>query len=192
MSAQYDINNVQLARECAQQPPHQEAWTELLRRFGALVHWKVASILHSQGHHVNVQTIEDVVQEVFEKLYLRLPTFDQERSSLSAFIMLLATSTTLDNARKLRRHDRLISLENAQGIAERLEQGTVDSGVLVDIVYKVAQSVASRRDRDLLIEFLNGTSEHELSAEYHISLSTVYRIIHEYKEGLRTALSGLF
>jgi RNA polymerase sigma factor (sigma-70 family) len=191
MSAHNDIDNAALARACAQRPPDQDAWEELLRRFAALVHWKAATVLKSQGRHVNNQTIEDIVQEVFEKLYLRLPTFDQERSSLSSFIMLLAMSTTLDNARRLRRQDRLLSLDDAQGIAERLEHGTIDAGVLVDLVYEVARSVTNQRNRKLLIDFLNGTSEQELSTRYRISCATVYRVIHEYKERLRTALGGL-
>jgi RNA polymerase sigma factor (sigma-70 family) len=191
MSAHNDNDNAELARACAQRPPNQEAWEELLRRFGALVDWKAATILRSQGKHVTSQTIEDIAQEVFEKLYLRLPTFDEERSTLSAFIMLLAKTTTLDNARRLRRHDRLVSLDDAQGIAERLELGTIDTGVLVDLVYQVARSVTNQRDRKLLIDFLNGASEQELSTRYQISRATVYRIIHEYKEQLRTALGGL-
>ena len=138
--------------------------------------WKAVSILRSFGQNTSRATVEDIAQEVFQKVYLLLPTFDRARSSLSSFITLVTKTTTIDHARKLQSQDRyLIPLDGANRMVERLKAGSLDARVLADAVYKAAASIPSERDRKMVSEFLSGRTINEISAKYSIVPSTAYR-----------------
>jgi len=185
------LDSVQLARACARKPADQEAWKELVRRFEALVCWKATQILRAHTGTAHPETVEDIAQEVFSRLFMHISEFDPAGSSLSTFLTVITENITKDHLRRRHRDGRLLSMDESRELLRGLRDGTFDMAALTEKVYEVAHATPASRNRKLITEYLQGDDPEDLSERYQLSVSTIYRILAAYRERLRGALRGL-
>lgn len=97
----------------------------------------------------NQQDAEDLAQTVFVKVYGKIDTFDESKSSLSTWIFNITRNTLID-------HHRAMGYRNHEEIPEVLQDGGTDilEGIILEeeqeILAKAMESL-SVEERDLII-----------------------------------------
>jgi RNA polymerase sigma-70 factor (ECF subfamily) len=142
---------------------------------------------------------EDVVQEVFLRLWRDSATYDPQRGSVSAWIVAITRSRAIDKlrSRKARRvADPGVDDEETAGIAERLP----DPGVSPEhldrqlLVRKAFGSLAVEQRVAIEMAYYEGMSQSEIAEALHEPLGTIKTRIRsgliKLKQALGTGLGN--
>lgn len=157
------------------------AMTDVYDRYGTLAYSIVYRIIR------HPQTAEDLVQEVFFRLWNRIPDFDSTRGSLAMWIVCMARSRALDHARTpewKRRHRKsgVLVLE-----ALCFDNDPVESISVWQQMQSVKIALANLTEnerRALELAYYEGLSQSQIADKLQQPLGTV-------KTWIRTALIKL-
>ena len=138
----------------------------------------------------NATSAEDAVQEAFVQLWLHASTIDPERTSLVAWIVLLARRRAIDLVRRETRATRARSLR-----PEQTEAPAADEVALVEHERLRARAALSRLEpghRDVIeLAYYRGLSQSEIARALAIPLGTVKSRTRSALACLRHALSEI-
>ena len=158
-----------------------DALGELYDRYGGVVYSIILRIARDTG------TSEDLTQEVFLRVWNRIPTFDVERGSLSTWMLTIARHAAIDSLRsRAGKQTRLnVSLDAMErplegGNAEKELQSSTDAKKV-----RAAMAKLEPNQRQLLeLAYFDGLSQSEMAEKLELPLGTV-------KTWVRSALRQL-
>jgi len=147
------------------------AVVELYERFGSLVFRMAYQVLPSRAE------AEDAVQEVFVRLWRTAGRYDQERSALVTWVMLISRRHLVDKLRRTRARVRAVGLDVAQSMAEAPSIESKDTGMerserlatlmkRIDALPELQQMVVKRA-------YLGGQTLRQIGEELKIPLGTI-------------------
>ena len=117
----------------------------------------------------DTQIVEDLVSDVFVKIYEKLHSFDESRASLSTWIYTIARNTLTDYFRTRKQTVELIDTQESIPDAE-------DDLCRVETLETLAKALETldRREREIVIlHFYSGKTLKEIAAQLHISYAYV-------------------
>ena len=94
----------------------------------------------------NKYDVEDIVSTVFLKIYQKIDSFDESKSSLSTWIYTITRNTVIDYFREIKTHIEFLDEIEADTLSA---DSLVDDELLEDLAY--ALETLSERERDLII-----------------------------------------
>ncbi len=128
---------------------------------------------------------DDLFQEVFLKAYINLHQFDQDRGSFRSWLMRIATTTSLDELKRMRREEA----RNGEGLltptalaaesSDRVERDESVRGLR-----SVLMSLPDSERQVIVLSFYHDLKFREISSILDIPLGTV-------KSRMRSAMSRL-
>lgn len=154
---------------------------ELYDRYGGVVYAIILRIARDTG------TSEDLTQEVFLRVWNRIPTFDVERGSLSTWVLTIARHSAIDFLRS--RTGKQTRMNVSMDAMERpLAGGNAETELQTSTDAKKVRAAMERlepRHRQLLeLAYFDGLSQTEMAEKLELPLGTV-------KTWVRTALRQL-
>ena len=162
----------------------------LYDRYGKAVFGFVYHLLGDIGH------TEEVVQEVFLRVWLRASTYRPERGKLQTWIMSMAHHREVDELRKRRRLQDILETEarltlmysraqedTAAKEAEQREEGAA--------VRKALQSLPEEQRQVIQMSYYEGYSQSEIAELLQHPLGTVKTRMRLGMQKLKTALASL-
>lgn len=182
-----DLSDAELVESALARP---DAFALIVHRYEAPLKRYVRRLLgRSTG------TVEDVLQEVFLKVYVNLNDYDRGRP-FSPWIYRIAHNEAVSALRR-GRNDRL-TISGEDG--ERLIAGVMDGAPLQDRAgpermeerFMVAVAGLDRRYRDVIVlRFLEEKSYEEISEILELPMGTVATLVSRGRERLRRALLAI-
>lgn len=142
---------------------------ELYDRFGSLVFRMAYQALP------NRQEAEDAVQEVFVRLWKTASRYDETRSALVTWVMLISRRHLVDKLRRTRARLRTTSLDQPQVplTAAREEQGTLDQAEHMKILMKRIEALPELQRTVVTRAYLGGQTLRQIGEELHTPLGTI-------------------
>ena len=115
------------------------------------------------------ETAEDLTSDVFLKVYEKLDTYDEKRSSLSTWIYTIARNTLTDYFR---------TNKVAEEIPEDLDDGssieeTVCNNAMLEILADALEQLEERERTVIIRHYYHGKKLKEIAEELHISYAYV-------------------
>jgi RNA polymerase sigma-70 factor (ECF subfamily) len=136
---------------------------------------------------------EDLLQELFLRIWLRARDFDVARGSLGVWILSIARNMAIDYTRssQSRLASRWRPVEQADQLCAGKDLGR--SGSLLDEVQTIREAFSHlnfNQKRVLELAYFEGCSQSEIAARLNEPLGTVKSWIKSALARLRTAISG--
>ena len=138
----------------------------------------------------DAQAAEDVVQEVFLRIYLRIGQFD-ERRPLAPWLLRSVCNQALKVAQ---RDSRQVSMDmEAQAALEFLEspEAALESTEQVARVRQAIRSLPARQRAAIVGRYYLGLTVQEMAQQTDSPAGTVKWLLSEARHSLRSALDGL-
>ena len=145
---------------------------DLFDRYGSMVYSVALRVLKDPGN------AEDVMQEVFFKLWQNPQAFVQSRGSLGAWLLVVARNRAVDILRRRRPSDSVedVVLPAATNLAADAERN-----FMMEKVRFVLDRLPPEQQKSVEMAFFEGLSHSEIAAQTGDALGTV-------KTRIRTAL----
>jgi len=143
---------------------------ELYDQYGAIVYsivWRISR---------DTATAEDLTQEVFLRIWNKVPGFDTDRGKLSSWVMSIARNAGIDYLRSRvgQQSVRNISLDIAQPLrALSNPEAECQAAVENDRVWKAVDRLPPRQRQLLDLAYREGLSQSEVAARMGVPLGTV-------------------
>jgi RNA polymerase sigma-70 factor, ECF subfamily len=153
-----------------------KAVAELFDRYGSMVYSVALRILKDPGH------AEDVMQEIFFRIWQAPNVFVQGRGSLGAWLAVVTRNRAIDALRRRKPAERMdddIVLASNTNLAAEVERNT-----LMEKVRGVLKDLPSEQRESVELAFFEGLSHSEIAARTGDPLGTV-------KTRIRLALISL-
>lgn len=144
---------------------------ELYDRFGTLVYRMAYQSMPSKSD------AEDAVQEIFVRLWRTAGRYDQERSALVTWVMLIARRHLVDRLRRTRARVKTSSLELAVGAIAPEDGG--DEGTRLDrdermaILMKRISTLPELQQAVVIRSYLGGQTLRQIGEELNTPLGTI-------------------
>lgn len=143
----------------------------------------------------SAEAAEDVLQDVFIKVYVNLNDYDRARP-FGPWIYRIARNEALSFLRKRKTEPPLVTGEDAQIIIERLSDGTdvqeMSERLRIEDKVRAAIMQLDLRYRDVLVlRFLEDKGYDEISEIMQVPPGTVATLINRGTKQLRSALEAL-
>lgn len=159
---------------------------ELYDRYGPVVYSIILRIARDRG------TSEDLTQEVFLRVWNRIPTFDVERGGLSTWVLTIARNAAIDflRSRGGKQSRMSISLDALapDGRQKQFSGGNAETELQVLMDGKKVRAAMEKlepKQRQLLeLAYFDGMSQSEMAEKLELPLGTV-------KTWVRSALRQL-
>lgn len=153
----------------------QKAMTELFDRYGGMVYSVALRILKDAGH------AEDVMQEIFFRLWQAPNAFVQGRGPLGAWLAVVTRNRAIDALRRRKPADPVddVVLASNTNLAAEVERNT-----MMEKVRGVLNDLPSEQRKSVELAFFEGLSHAEIAARTGDPLGTV-------KTRIRLALISL-
>ncbi len=148
----------------------ESAVAELYDRFGSLVYRMAVQSMPSRAE------AEDAVQEVFVRLWKTADRYDQDRSALVTWVMLIARRHLVDKLRRNRARLKAASLDQPQAPAHPAAAGEVSRMDMDERMSTVMQRIQSLPDlqRTVVIRaYLGGQTLRQIGEELNTPLGTI-------------------
>jgi RNA polymerase sigma-70 factor, ECF subfamily len=156
-------------------------------RYGRLAYSVVFRITHDES------TAEDLIQEVFLRVWNRARDFDPDKGSLGVWIVSLARNLAIDHVRsaQARFHNRLRPLEQTDPLAFSYKPKEPES--IIDranaVQHALSELTADQR-RILEMAYFEGFSQSEIAIQLQQPLGTVKSWMRAALARLRTSVKG--
>ena len=138
---------------------------------------------------------EELVQEVFLKVWRSSCTFDSSRASFSTWLYRVTRSVALDLHRKRARRIRPVSDENSQMTATRDSspgpQEIVDDSWLSWRVSRALEELDATQREVIELAYFQGLSQREISQRTGVPIGTIKTRTRRALKGLRNGLVDL-
>jgi RNA polymerase sigma-70 factor, ECF subfamily len=143
----------------------------------------------------NAEATDDVLQDVFIKVYVNLNDYDPGRP-FSPWIYRIARNEALSLLRKRKAEPQLVTGEDARVIIERLSDGTdvqeISERLRIEEKVRASINLLDLRYRDVLVlRFLEEKSYDEISEILHVPPGSVATLINRGTKHLRSALQTI-
>jgi RNA polymerase sigma-70 factor (ECF subfamily) len=160
--------------------------------FQKLVEQTTPLVRRAVGGLVRPEHVDDVVQNVYLKLYEQLDRYQvQEGSRFQAWLAVVARRTALDFLRRERRAMQTVSLDSDAGQAaleETVDRGaTLDREVLASI-QDVLTQLSERERQMVLMHYMAGQSYAEIAQATGTSPNTVRTLLARARSKIRKTL----
>jgi RNA polymerase sigma-70 factor (ECF subfamily) len=165
-----------LDRVCAQD---QQAMTEIFDKYGRMVYSVALRVLQDPGH------AEDVMQEVFFKVWREPQTFLQGRGSLGAWLAVMARNRAID---ALRRRKPTDAVEDVVLVAKTNLASEYEHSSMIEKVRGVLKGLPLEQQKSMELAYFEGLSHSEIAARTGDPLGTVKTRIRSALMSLREAL----
>jgi RNA polymerase sigma-70 factor (ECF subfamily) len=153
----------------------EKAMAELFDRYGSMVYSVALRVLKDPGN------AEDVMQEVFFKLWQSPQTFVQSRGSLAAWLLVVARNRAVD---VLRRRRTSVAVEDVVLVAATNVAADAERRTMMEKVRFALDQLPPEQQKSMEMAFFEGLSHSEIAAQTGDALGTV-------KTRIRTALMSV-
>jgi RNA polymerase sigma-70 factor (ECF subfamily) len=153
----------------------EKAMAELFDRYGSMVYSVALRVLKDPGN------AEDVMQEVFFKLWQSPETFVQSRGSLPAWLLVVARNRAVD---LLRRRRSSVAVEDVVLVATTNVAADAERRSMMEKVRFALDRLPPEQQKSVEMAFFEGLSHSEIAAQTGDALGTV-------KTRIRTALMSV-
>lgn len=164
----------------------QDAVAELYDRFGSLVYRMAYQAMPTRAD------AEDVVQEVFVRLWRTAGRYDPKRAALVTWVMLLARRLMVDRLRRLRARVRPSPLEEGWTPASHTPE--ISAGVERDerfaLVMERIEKLPELQKTVVKRAYLNGQTLKQIGHELDIPLGTIKSALSRALVRLRERTTG--
>lgn len=159
----------------------QKAMTDLFDRYGSMVYSVALRVLRDTGQ------AEDVMQDVFFKLWENPRTFVPSRGSLGAWLLVVARNRAIDALRRRRPSDPVdeVALPSKTNLASEAE-----CSWMMEKVRVVIEGLPSDQQRSLQLAFFEGLTHSEIAAQTGDPLGTVKTRIRSALISVRKAIQA--
>ena len=165
------------------------------RAFGLLYDRYAQPVYAMAVHLLGSADAEEIVQEVFLRLWNRAHQFDPSRGSFKAWFMTLARHQILDALRKRGQQQRLIAVTDVQQLLETAENPQV--GVEQQVwrqedsqqLLAALKALPPEQRQALLLAYFGGLSQSAIAKQLGWPLGTVKKRIRLGMQKLRVALA---
>ena len=159
----------------------QNAMAEIFDRYGRLVYSIAFRVLKDS------ECAEDVMQEIFLKLWEKPGTFTAGRGSLPAWLAVLGRNRAVDLLRRRKPSDPVdeVALAESTDFASETERR-----IILERVRARVDTLPRDHQRPLELAFFEGLSHSEISAQTGIPLGTIKTRIRSALISLREALQS--
>lgn len=180
-----ESGDAQLATELRKRDPN--ALAILYDRYGQAVYSLFLRITHDES------AAEDLVQELFMRVWSRAQDFDASRGSLGVWILSIARNMAIDHVRSAdaRFSTRLRSLDNAERLqflpANTGPESAIDQARAVNTAFA---HLTFNQKRVLELAYFEGFSQSEIAARLNEPLGTVKSWMRSALVRLRAVIKG--
>jgi len=159
----------------------QMAMTDLFDRYGSMVYSVALRVLKDPA------LAEDVMQEIFFKVWENPKMFVQGRGSLGAWLAVVARNRAIDALRRRKPSDPVedVVLTSKTNLASEVERNTMMEKVRV-----VLNGLPSEQQRSVELAFFDGLSHSEIALQTGDPLGTVKTRIRSALMSVRKALQA--
>ena len=139
---------------------------------------------------------EEIVQEVFLRLWNRADQFNAERGSFKTWFMALARYHIIDELRRRNQQQRLLAAEEVEQLLANTEDPLVDVEKEVwlkedgQAVLHALQTLPAEQRRVLILAYFGGFSQSSIAQHLGWPLGTVKKRVRLGLQKLRSALRG--
>lgn len=139
---------------------------------------------------------EEVVQDVFERVWRHAPSYDASRGKFGTWLMSMAHHISIDRVRKQQRRPQASNDESNQLALERaVDREDVSETGLRNVeaqqVRRALRSLPEQQRTAIELAYFGGLSHIEIASALGDPLGTVKARIRRGMERLRSALSGI-
>lgn len=165
-----------------------EAFSLLYDRYAQPVYTMAAHMLGSAD-------AEEIVQEVFLRLWNQANQFDSNRGSFKAWFMTIARYRILDELRNRGQQERLIALDDIQHLLESVENPQLDVEQQVRLqeegqrLLHALKALPPEQMQALILAYFGGLSQSAIAEKLGWPLGTVKKRIRLGMQKLRQALA---
>ena len=165
--------------------------------FGGLYDRYVGAVYALAAHTLGRAEAEEIVQDVFLRLWRRAAQFDPARSSFGAWFMAIARHRVLDELRRQGQHRRLAAAGDAERLLAQAPDPAMDphtSVVVHDSALAVRHALSDLpqdQRRVLVLGYFGGLSQSEIAAVLGWPLGTVKKRVRLGLQKLRRTLAPL-
>jgi len=143
---------------------------------------------------VPVESVEDIVQNVFLKVYINLNSYDPEKS-FSSWIYRIAHNETINFWRKnKRKNEMVVSLENENALGNFRDGRNVEAEVFGKmnggLALEALQSINEKYRDAITMNHLEEASYREISEKLSVPIGTVGTLISRGRKMLREHLEA--
>jgi len=157
----------------------QQAMAEIFDRYGRLVYSVALRVLADSGH------AEDVMQDVFLKVWREPQAFLQDRGRLGAWLAVVARNRAIDSLRRRKPSD---SVEDVILTARTDTASDYERDSLVDKIRGAMRILPPEQQLSMELAYFEGLSHSEIAARTGDPLGTVKTRIRSALLSLRKAL----
>lgn len=167
----------------------EEAIAELYDRFGSLVYRMAYQCMPSRAD------AEDVVQEVFVRLWRTAGRYDPKRAALVTWVMLLARRMMVDRLRRMKARVKPTTLDeawasNASGQQEPVPAASMELDERFGAVMKKIERLPELQQTVVKRAYLNGQTLKQIGTELGVPLGTIKSALSRALVRLREQGSG--
>ena len=142
--------------------------------------------------NASLEDAEDLLQEIFLKVYLKLNDFDQELK-FSSWIYRIAHNQVISNYRKLKARPQSISMDENSELIENLIADldialAADRSLLKDAIYKILDKLDDKYKEVLVLKYFEDKNYREISDILQKPLGTVGTLLNKAKQKFRQEL----
>jgi RNA polymerase sigma-70 factor, ECF subfamily len=184
---QLDPSDEALASRIAQQDV--TAFSMLYDRYARAIYVLAA-------HTIGAAEAEEIVQDVFLRLWDKAHQFDSARGSFAAWFMTIARNHVMDALSKRSQHQRLVAAE----AIDYLLMKTADPMINIEeeagqrqqlsSIFQALKTLPEEQRRVLILAYFGGLSQSTIAERLNWPLGTVKKRIRLGLQKLRTYLSG--
>ena len=140
------------------------------------------------------ESIEDIVQDVFLKVYINLNSYDPEKS-FSSWIYRIAHNETINYWRKnKKKNDMVVSLESESALGNLRDGRNVEAEVFGKmnggLALKVLEGINEKYRDAIMMNHLEEASYREISEKLEVPIGTVGTLISRGRKMLREHLEA--
>lgn len=128
----------------------------------------------------NVQTTEDLMQEIFMKIYESLNTFDSDKASFRTWMYRIAMYHTYNYYKKkhVKHIDKYIEVDLSLLTSdEDIVEEVIKEDQIEGILSLIKQLLKPKHQKIMLLHFLSGLTVKEISETLEIPDKTIYKAI---------------
>jgi RNA polymerase sigma-70 factor (ECF subfamily) len=162
---------------------------DLVERYQRPVFALLSRMLHARGHH---QTVEDLAQETFLRVFRALPGFDRGgKARLSTWILTIATNLAIDELRR-----RRVPTDPLSAAPEPSDAGSADQDAerrrLAGLLRRAIDDLAPEYRAAFLLREYHEFDYAEIASNLQIDLGTVKSRLSRARAALRRSLEEVY
>mgnify|MGYP001241916760 FL=1 len=167
----------------------QKYFTILVERYQEKLYRYISRI-----SNFNEQEKEDILQDVFVKVYVNLNSFNSSLK-FSSWIYRITRNEVINNFRKFKRRPQIARIDPEDDFMSRIKSGLdleqeINNKVDIDYIKKVLNEISDKYKEVLVLKFLEEKDYKEISDILKIPMGTVATYINRGKKELKQKIEN--